>query len=253
MRQSIQTSLLELDAVGAPCTWVLSNHDVVRAASRLGLPITGKGPNGIGAGDSQPDAELGLRRARAGLLLMLALPGSAYLYQGEEFGLPEHTDLPDEVRQDPTFARTDGQVVGRDGCRIPLPWRSDAPGYGFSPTGATWLPQPDSFAALAADVQKGDPFSTYELVRAALRIRRDWRLGSGSLAWVDGLPANEGDLLVFTNREVVVLVNLGERAVPLPGDLEVLLASSGADDVDRVGPDEAVWAVIPRADDDGPH
>ncbi|MGC0271747.1 glycoside hydrolase family 13 protein [Pseudactinotalea sp. Z1739] len=254
LRQSIQTSLLELDSVGAPCTWVLSNHDVVRAASRLGLSVTGKGPNGIGAGDPQPDGELGLRRARAGLLLMLALPGSAYLYQGEEFGLPEHTDLPDEVRQDPTFARTDGRVVGRDGCRIPLPWRSDAPGYGFSPTGATWLPQPESFAALAADMQKGDPSSTYELVRAALRIRRDWRLGSGSLAWVDGLPVNEGDLLVFTNREVVVLVNLGERAVPLPTDLEVLLASGGGDDVDHVGPDEAVWAVIPRpADDDGPH
>ena len=106
LRDSITGGLEAADAVGAPCTWVLSNHDVVRATSRLGLARTGKGPNGIGADDPQPDAELGLRRARAAALLMLALPGSAYLYQGEELGLPEHTALPDDLREDPAFFRT---------------------------------------------------------------------------------------------------------------------------------------------------
>lgn len=254
LRTSIEDSLLAMDAVGAPSTWVLSNHDVVRAASRLGLPTTGKGPNGIGADDTQPDAELGVRRARAALLLTLALPGSAYLYQGEEFGLPEHTTLPDDVRQDPTFTRTNGQVKGRDGCRVPLPWQAAAPGYGFSPTGATWLPQPEAFATLAADVQQGDATSTYEMVRNALRIRREWRLGSGSLAWVEGLPVDSVDLLVFTNRDVVVLVNLGSRTVALPPDLQVLVSSTGDDDVSHLGVDEAVWAVVPHvAQDDDAH
>jgi len=250
LRATIQTSLREMDSVGAPTTWVLSNHDVVRAASRLGLAQTGKGPNGIGAEDPQPDHELGLRRARAALLLMLALPGSAYLYQGEELGLPEHTALPDEVRQDPTFARTDGQVKGRDGCRVPIPWEKAAPAYGFSPTGAAWLPQPESFADLAADVQRGDPASTYELVRKALGIRREWNLGSGSLAWVEGLPVDSANVLTFINRDVLVLVNLGEESVPLPQDLRVLVSSTTADDVSRLGPDEAVWAVVPRAQEE---
>ncbi len=246
LRDTIETSLREMDAVGAPTTWVLSNHDVVRAASRLGLAETGKGPNGIGAQDPQPDAELGLRRARAGLLLMLALPGSAYLYQGEELGLPEHTALPDEVRQDPTFTRTGGQVKGRDGCRVPIPWEKDAPAYGFSPTGASWLPQPQSFADLAADVQRHDPSSTYELVRTALRLRRERDLGAGSLAWVEGLPVDSADVLAFANRDVLVLVNLGREPLALPQDLQVLLSSGAHDDVTQVGPDEAVWAVLPE-------
>src|SRR5690606_6800580 len=106
LRRCIAESYAAYDAVGAPTTWVLSNHDVVRHASRLGMADTGKGPNGIGAEDPQPDAELGLRRARAASTLMLALPGSAYLYQGEELGLPEHTELDDSARQDPAWWRT---------------------------------------------------------------------------------------------------------------------------------------------------
>ena len=77
---------------------------------------------------------------------MLALPGGAYVYQGEELGLPEVADLPDEVRQDPTFLRTGGAVVGRDGCRVPLPWSGDAPPFGFGPSGTPWLPQPAAWA-----------------------------------------------------------------------------------------------------------
>ncbi|BCJ60599.1 hypothetical protein Jiend_40210 [Micromonospora endophytica] len=123
----ITRSLEATDKVSAPTTWVLSNHDVVRHASRLGLPVGTARPNGIGVGDEQPDAATGLRRARAATLLMLALPGSAYLYQGEELGLPEHTQLPDEARQDPTWVRSGHTQRGRDGCRVPIPWEADAP------------------------------------------------------------------------------------------------------------------------------
>ncbi len=122
-------------------------------------------PNGIGIGDPQPDAALGLRRARAATLLMLALPGSAYLYQGEELGLPEHTTLPDEARQDPTWVRSGHTQRGRDGCRVPIPWEADAPSYGFGPTDASWLPQPALWAEYALDRQRGVPGSTYELYR----------------------------------------------------------------------------------------
>ncbi|GAB2601354.1 glycoside hydrolase family 13 protein [Pseudactinotalea suaedae] len=226
LRESITGGLGAADAVGAPCTWVLSNHDVVRAASRLGLAKTGKGPNGIGADDPQPDAEQGLRRARAAALLMLALPGSAYLYQGEELGLPEHTTLPDELREDPAYVRTGRAEKGRDGCRVPLPWEADAPGFGFSPNGATWLPQPADWASYAVDTQKGVPGSTLETYRAALRLRRDYRLGTGSLAWVDGLDdCAQESVLAFTNREVLVVANLGATPVELSLGVELVHAS----------------------------
>ena len=120
LRAAVRRSLEANDSVGAPSTWVLSNHDVLRHASRFGLPVGQPRPNGIGARDPQPDAEAGLQRARAATSLMLALPGGAYVYQGEELGLPEHTTLPDEVRQDPTYARTGGVELGRDGCRVPM-------------------------------------------------------------------------------------------------------------------------------------
>ena len=122
LRTVVEASYRASDAVGAPTTWVLSNHDVVRHASRLGLAEPGSRPNGIGHGDEQPDEALGLRRARCASLLMLGLPGSAYLYQGEELGLPDHTSLDDDLRQDPAFFRTGGAERGRDGCRVPLPW-----------------------------------------------------------------------------------------------------------------------------------
>lgn len=138
-RRVISTTMAANEAVGAPTTWVMSNHDVVRHASRLGRADTSD-TEGISERDPQPDNVVGLRRAKAATLMMLALPGSAYLYQGEELGLPEHTSVPDEVRQDPIWEGTKHQKVGRDGCRIPLPWVADAPGLGFGPSGRTWLP-----------------------------------------------------------------------------------------------------------------
>ncbi|WP_024287916.1 glycoside hydrolase family 13 protein [Cellulomonas sp. KRMCY2] len=248
-RAVVTASLGANDAVGAPTTWVLSNHDVVRHTSRLGLAVAGSKPNGIGAGDPQPDEELGLRRARAATLMMLALPGSAYLYQGEELGLPEHTSLDDDERQDPTWWRSDHTERGRDGCRVPLPWSATAPGLGFSPTGTTWLTQPTSFARYAADVQHGVPGSTYEVYRSALCLRREFRLGSGSLAWVDGLPSTAKDsVIAFMNRDVLVVTNFGPDMLRVPADLTLLHASQDLpladDDAVLVPPDTTVWARL---------
>ena len=222
---------------------MLSNHDVVRHTTRLTLPADAPRPNGIGANDPQPDEQLGLQRGRAASMVMLSLPGSAYLYQGEELGLPEHTTLPDETRQDPSWFRHDGTVAGRDGCRVPLPWHADRPGFGFSPTGASWLPQPESFGRYAADLQEGDPASTLELYRTALQLRSDRGLGTGELVSWEG----SGDsALVFRVRgaagdEVVVMTNFGAEPADLPSGATVLLASGPLDPAGRLPTDVTVW------------
>jgi alpha-glucosidase len=237
LRAVIDESLRAFSAVGAPSTWVLSNHDVVRHASRLAL--TAENPQGHGIGplsEGKPIAELGLRRARAASTVMLALPGSAYIFQGEELGLPEAVDLPDEARQDPTWFRTAGERYGRDGCRVPVPWTSTAPAYGFSSTGASWLPQPPSWRALARDVQERDTSSTLSLYRALLAARRDHDLGAGALEWVTGFPA---DVLAFRNGNVTVVANIGDRSIPLPhGNV---IAASGPTPGGSLPADTAVW------------
>ena len=247
LRTVITESLEASDEVGAPTTWVLSNHDVVRHTSRLGLSSPGARPNGIGHGDEQPDEELGLRRARAATLLMLALPGSAYLYQGEELGLPEHTALDDDLRQDPAWWRSGHTERGRDGCRVPLPWSSDAPSFGFSSGGRTWLPQPSSWSAYAADAQVGVPGSTLEMYRSALALRREHALGAGSLAWVDDL-ADSPDVIALVNGDVLVVTNLGAAPVPLPVGAHVLASSGDLADGDAgswsVPTDTTVWVTL---------
>jgi alpha-glucosidase len=237
-RHVIDISLAANAEVGATTTWVLSNHDVVRHASRLGLPVGTPRPHGIGAGDPQPDPVLGLRRARAATLLMLALPGSAYLYQGEELGLPEHTTLPDEVRQDPSWFRSGHRHAGRDGCRVPLPWEADAPSYGFGPTDRSWLPQPPIWGELALDRQRGVPGSTYELYRSALRLRSSHGLGRGDVQWVG--PGAE--VVEFRNGDVLVLTNFGAAPVPLPAGCEPLLTSEPLTADGAVPQDVTVWA-----------
>jgi len=228
LRRVIAASYRANDEVGAPTTWVLSNHDVVRHVTRLGLPDPGVRPNGVFATDPQPDEELGLRRGRAATALMLGLPGSAYLYQGEELGLPEHTTMPNDVRQDPAHFRTQGAEAGRDGCRVPLPWSADEPGLGFGPTGRTWLPQPESYARYAADVQAGVEGSTLELYRSALAVRQAERLGFGALSWLAGWE-DSADVVAFRNGDVVVVANLGTESVEVPANVpgagELLLAS----------------------------
>jgi alpha-glucosidase len=222
LRSVIDTSLHAFGTVGAPSTWVLSNHDVVRHASRLALGAdnlqgAGIGPNSPGL----PDTALGLRRARAATALMLALPGSAYVYQGEELGLPEAIHLPDDARQDPTWFRTKGERYGRDGCRVPLPWEAGKPSYGFGPTDASWLPQPSDWDGYARDSQLGVPGSTLELYKLAFALRAANRLGTGSLVW---LPGYDDDVIAFTNGAVTVITNMGSVPVELPAG-EVLLAS----------------------------
>ena len=239
LRRCIIESLRTNDAVGAPATWVLSNHDVIRPASRLGFTYDHVSP-WLTAGEPPPDLTVGTRRARAAAMLLLALPGSAYIYQGEELGLPEVIDLPADIRQDPTFQSTDGEVLGRDGCRVPLPWEKDAPGYGFGVGATTWLPQPDYFAELAVDQQTGRAHSTLELYRSLLRIRRTRQLAAGAVTLVD----LGDDVLAFdistdhaTTRAVV---NLGERDCPIPPDTATLIASeSGIGDT--LPTDHAVW------------
>ncbi|MBB6349785.1 glycoside hydrolase family 13 protein [Nonomuraea muscovyensis] len=204
-------------------TWVLSNHDVVRHRSRY----------------ETADPGTGLARAKAAMLTMLALPGSAYLYQGEELGLPEVKDLPPEARQDPVFFQTGGEMPGRDGCRVPLPWTTGGASYGFSPDGVLpWLPQPDSFEALSVAAQEGDPGSTLEFYRRALALRREL-VGEipHTIAWLD----SPGDALFFARGPVVCVLNCGTEPVPLPPHDRVLLASGHLPEDRLLPPDTAAW------------
>ena len=237
LRAVIDASIAAFSAVGAPSTWVLSNHDVVRHATRHAL--TFENPQGAGIGPRHiphlPDPVLALRRARAATAVMLALPGSAYLYQGEELGLPEVVDLPDSARQDPTWFRTGGERYGRDGSRVPIPWAADEPAYGFSPTGRSWLPQPSSWAQLARNAQAADPDSTLSLYRSLLALRREHGLGDGALEWLGGFDA---DVLAFRNGDVTVVANLGKKPITLP-DGEVLAVSGRMDG--GIPYDTTVW------------
>ncbi|MEU4486172.1 glycoside hydrolase family 13 protein [Streptomyces purpurascens] len=237
LRQVITDSLATARAAGASATWVLSNHDVVRHASRLMLP-PGTDLNAWLLADGRApavDEAAGLRRARAATLLMLALPGSAYVYQGEELGLPEVADLPTAVLQDPIWEQTGHVRKGRDGCRVPLPWTTAEPSYGFG-SGGAWLPQPSGFAAYAVSAQDGVEGSTLELYRTALRLRRKLLAGE-ELTWAADAP--DGVLRFDRGEGWRCVTNLSGAAVPLPAG-EVLLSSAPLED-GRLGPDTTVW------------
>ncbi|MEV4118119.1 glycoside hydrolase family 13 protein [Micromonospora sp. NPDC049645] len=208
-RKVIDTALAEATVVGAPTTWVLSNHDKQRHVTRYG------------------DGAEGLRRARAASLLMLALPGCAYLYQGEELGLPEVLDLPDELRQDPAFLRT-GE--SRDGCRVPIPWSGESAPYGFGPAGSelSWLPTPAVWQALSVTAQTDVPGSTLELYRTALRIRHvhpALTAAADGVTWLEGGPG----VLAFSRAAgasvLTCVVNLSGAPVPIDGYGQPLVAS----------------------------
>ncbi|MCP3785631.1 glycoside hydrolase family 13 protein [Micromonospora sp. A3M-1-15] len=240
LRESIDGTLSAHAPVGAPATWVLSNHDVTRHVTRYGRADTrfsfAAKREGI-----PTDLELGTRRARAAALLSLALPGAAYVYQGEELGLWEVEDIPYELRQDPMWERSGRVDPGRDGCRVPLPWAGDTPPFGFSPDGAAaapWLPQPADWKDRTVRAQTGDPHSMLELYRAAIGIRRsESALGDGGLTW---LPAPDQVLAFARDSGFACMVNLSAVAVPLPAHERLLLASGPLDD-DRLPPDTAVW------------
>ncbi|WP_309128825.1 glycoside hydrolase family 13 protein [Microbacterium sp.] len=237
LREVIRESLEEFGGVGAPSTWVLSNHDVVRHASRLAL--TADNPQGEGIGpksEGKPDQVVGLSRARAATTLMLALPGSAYLYQGEELGLPEAMEIPDEFRQDPTWFRTNGERYGRDGCRVPLPWSADAPAFGFNDTGASWLPQPAEWATFAREVEEKDADSTLNLYRRLIELRRDRSLGTGSLVWEDA----GADAVAFHRGDLHIVANLGEQPIEL-GEGVTFVVQSEPFAGTAVPPNAAAW------------
>ena len=217
---AINESFEAFDAVGAPSTWVLNNHDVIRHVSRFGGDFgRTTASDGIGPDAVQPDNALGLVKARAATLFMLGLPGASYLYQGEELGLPEHTTLAAKFRQDPTFFRTNGKRVGRDGARVPLPWLKGGTTNGFTQAETAWLPQPETFAELSRDQQTASD-STLGMYKAALKLRSELRLGQGSFSWVE-----EDTVLSYQNQNVVVVHNFGDSPAALP-DGEVLIASA---------------------------
>ncbi|MGW8566170.1 glycoside hydrolase family 13 protein [Isoptericola sp. NPDC055881] len=241
--RAIITANLELAALsGSSTTWVFSNHDVVRHATRYGLAPRGASPRKGGADwllaggpEADLDRETGLARARAATLLELALPGSSYLYQGEELGLHEVADIPEDERQDPTFFRSRGVEVGRDGCRVPLPWTTDGPSLGFG-DGPAHLPQPAWFADHAAAVQDGAEDSTLTLYRTALGLRRRLQTAE-ELEWLEtGAP----DVLAFRRPNGWTSVtNFGTAPAPLPAG-EVLLASGPLTDGEVPG-GTTVW------------
>ena len=239
LRSVVDGSLRTFAAVHAPATWVLSNHDVVRHVSRLGRPATAGHSLSSLSPSATLDRALGVRRARAAALLMFALPGSAYVYQGDELGLWEVEDLPEAALQDPTWMRSGYTDRGRDGCRVPLPWSGAASPFGFGPDGSTpWLPQPADFAAVTVAAEAADPGSVLTLYRAALAIRREHpALGAGELRW---LPSEPGVLAFGRDPGFACLVNLSAEPVELPAGAEVLLASTPLADR-SVAPDTAVW------------
>jgi len=214
--EAIDTTLTSLAQVRARATWVLSNHDVVRHPTRCGGGAVGRS------------------RARAATLAMLALPGSSYLYQGEELGL-EQVDVPGEDRQDPEYLH--GRGEGRDGCRVPIPWAGDAPPYAFGPGDQQpWLPQPGDWASVSVAAERADPHSTLAFYRAALAARTA-QLAEGwddDIAWLD-LGA---DVLAFRRGPVTVVVNCGDDAIELP-EGDVVVATEQLDS--RLPANAGVW------------
>ena len=240
-RSIIRTNLTEVESAGSSSTWVLSNHDVVRHASRYGLP-PGHGHDYSGwllsdGQDPVEDRETGLRRARAATLLMLALPGSAYLYQGEELGLFEVADIPTSKVEDPIWERSGHQRKGRDGCRVPLPWLRQGSSFGFG-ADSSHLPQPEWFSKHSVESEDGRAGSTLELYRQALRLRR--RLQSAEqLEW-----AGRGDdeILHFVRPgDWQSVTNFGTTEVRLP-DGEVAV-SSGPVTGGLLPPDTTAWVI----------
>jgi alpha-glucosidase len=229
LRAIIERHIETLDSVGASPTWVLSNHDTVRVVTRY-APRDEQG---------RADLEVGRRRARAAALVMLALPGGAYVYQGDELGLSEVEDLPDDALQDPIWRRSGHTIRGRDGCRVPLPWTTEPPALGFG-AGAPWLAQPEEWAALAASRQSDDPDSMLTLYRAAIALRRLHLVGAGHpVVWRDAGPG----VLSFSRGDAFGCVVNVSGDVRLDPGVEVLLASEPVEGR-RVPTDTAAWFAL---------
>ncbi len=236
LRASIDQTLDAHAPVGAPSTWVLSNHDVTRPVTRYG-----RGDSSFAFLSKRfgvpTDLARGTRRARAAALVTAALPGSLYIYQGDELGLPE-VELPREALVDPMHFRSGGVDPGRDGCRVPLPWSGTRAPFGFSSdhaTHATWLPQPAAFAEYTVEAEAADPHSMLSLYRAALETRHRF---AGDLEWLD----LGDDVLAFRRGALLCITNFADQALSLPAG-ELLLASDGLTPTGELPPDSTAWLL----------
>lgn len=253
MSAAIRRALAQAEVTGGPPAWTLSNHDVHRPATRYGQAQHLDAPlptDMIAAARRRgaADLPLGVRRAKAATMLQLALPGATYLYQGEELGLPEVFDLPDDARQDPIWLRSSGAELGRDGCRVPLPWDAAAPAFGFSPASATaapWLPQPDWFADFAANGQAASEHSTLALYRAAIRTKRAVFAEGEPIEW---LESGHPDLLAFRRGSGVCVVNFADVDLPLPAEwgVELVLGSENFGGGTAIPANSAAWLTVVR-------
>ena len=248
LHRSIEDGVAAHRVVGAPPTWVLSNHDVAREVSRYARPQDVRELRQLHHFEGLPsDPALGVRRARAAALLLFSLPGNAYIYQGEELGLPEVEDLPDEALRDPIWEQSGFVQRGRDGCRVPIPWSGESSPFGFSPPGAEapWLPQPAYWRELSAEAESADGESMLSLYRDALALRRaNPALGDGDLSW---LPAPDGVLAFRRTPGFACVVNLTDSAITPPVQGGVLLSSAPLED-GRIPSDGAVWLEIDEGD-----
>ena len=241
MRGSIERTLAEHAPVGAPATWVLSNHDITRPVTRYGREDTSFAFDRKRFG-TPTDRELGTRRARAAALLTAALPGCLYIYQGDELGLPE-ADVPAEFIEDPMHFRSGGVDPGRDGCRVPLPWTRGGVSLGFGPAdgSAPWLPQPGDWSSLSVEAQAASTESMLTLYRTALATRRASEdLLAGEFAWLE-MP--DAVLAFRRGAGTVCLTNFGSSPVPLPDHIGVLTASAELVD-GALPPDCTVWLEV---------
>jgi len=231
----IDEAIRTTSSMGASPTWVLSNHDVVRHATRYGLPPTVDPEEWLLDGDrSMLDRDAGLRRARAAAVMVMALPGSVYVYQGEELGLHEVHDLPTDVLEDPVWERSGQTRKGRDGCRVPIPWTRLGSSFGFGPDGS-WLPQPHDWGDKAVEAQQGAEESTLELYKSAIELRRRL-IQDQPFEWKKSDPG----IIAFARGPVTCLVNLSDHSVELASG-QVVLASDSVRE--SLAPDTAVWIV----------
>lgn len=236
MRASVNRALVDAASVNSSATWVLSNHDVVRHATRYGLPSGTDYQEWLMTGPAELcDRALGLQRAKAVTMMLLALPGSTYIYQGEELGLHEVNDLPHDVLDDPVWRRSENTRKGRDGCRVPIPWSQTGPSFGFGDN-APWLPQPPEFGAQSVQAQDGVDGSVLEFYRSALALRSTHWVNSGDLTWLD---LGE-DVIAFERNGFACITNFGVNEFAPPHG-ELMLVSTQPQREGVIGPNSTAW------------